>query len=127
MYATPVLHSHNGHSSPLYQEALGWKAAIQDYAAANKDLVRGFPPENIQFFELYNSPAQIAARTHPVLINTQRALLQLWHASNPESLVSLETPISYFDRLRIRQPGRMKTTIGPHTDSGGIEVNTQPP
>ena len=30
-------------------------------------------------------------------------------------------PLSYFDRLRIRQPGDSKFTLGPHTDGGSVE------
>ncbi|KAF8953191.1 hypothetical protein BDZ97DRAFT_1679874 [Flammula alnicola] len=108
------------------EEALGWKQSIKDYAAANADRVKGntfpgFPPDNIQVFEIYNSKAQTLARTHPGLINTQKFLLSLWHASDPNSEVSLQTPVSYFDRLRIRQPGDAKFTLGPHVDGGSVE------
>ncbi|KAI3611953.1 duf1479 domain protein [Moniliophthora roreri] len=89
------------------EEALAWKKSIQDYAAANKERVRGFPADNIQVYEFYNTIAQTKARTHP--------------ASNPDSEVSLETPISYFDRLRIRLPGDTMFTLGPHCDGGSIE------
>ena len=33
----------------------------------------------------------------------------------------MSTPISYFDRLRIRQPGDAKFTLGPHIDGGSVE------
>ncbi|KAJ3505316.1 hypothetical protein NLJ89_g7485 [Agrocybe chaxingu] len=103
------------------EEALGWKQAIRDYAAANARRVKGFPPDNIQVFEIYNSKAQVQARTHPALINAQRFLLSLWHTSDPQTEISLQTPISYFDRLRIRQPGDAKFTLGPHVDGGSVE------
>jgi hypothetical protein len=35
--------------------------------------------------------------------------------------VDLSTPISYFDRLRIRTPGDTSFTLGPHIDGGSIE------
>ena len=73
------------------------------------------------FYELYNTEAQILARTHPGLVNTQKALLSFWHASDANSEVSLVQPISYFDRLRIRQPGPLAWSLGPHIDGGGIE------
>lgn len=73
------------------------------------------------FYELYNTKAQIEARTHPAILNTQRALLSLWRASDPETEVSLTTPISYFDRLRIRNPGLSSFVLGPHIDGGGVE------
>jgi hypothetical protein len=79
----------------------------------------GFPADNIQVFELYNTRSQIRARTHPNILETQRALLSLWHDGSSE--VRLDTPISYFDRLRIRFPGDAKFTLGPHVDGGSIE------
>ncbi|KAF9496359.1 DUF1479-domain-containing protein [Pleurotus eryngii] len=105
----------------LQSEALKWKQDIKDYAAANAKHVRGFPPNDIQVFEIYNSRSQIRARTHPALLETQKFLLSLWHTSDPSSEISLTTPISYFDRLRIRHPGDSKFTLGPHTDGGSVE------
>lgn len=81
----------------------------------------GSPAERIVFYELYSSPAQIAARSHPNVIAAHKSLLTtLFHAS-PETQISLHTPISYFDRLRIRPPGPSQFTLGPHMDGGGIE------
>lgn len=73
------------------------------------------------FYEIYNSKAQLSARTHNALIDTQKFLLSLWHSSVPDTRVSPRTPISYFDRFRIRNPGPSMFTLGPHIDSGGIE------
>ncbi|KAL0580982.1 hypothetical protein V5O48_001074 [Marasmius crinis-equi] len=98
-----------------------WKKAVRDYAAANKPLVRGFPADNVQVYEFYNSVPQTRARTHPAVLDTQRFLLTLWHTSNPAADVSLDTPMSYFDRLRIRLPGDKMFTLGPHVDAGSVE------
>ncbi|KAF9653928.1 DUF1479-domain-containing protein [Thelephora ganbajun] len=103
------------------EEALGWKKSIKDYIAENRDRVVGHPVLQPTFYELYNAKAQILARTHPKLVNTQKALLSLWHASDPNSEISLVQPISYFDRLRIREPGPFGWSLGPHIDGGGIE------
>lgn len=78
------------------------------------------------WYEIYNAPAQVAARTHPSLVDTQKYLLSLWHASPaPDGelpAVSPRTAISYFDRFRIRQPGPSGSfTLGPHIDGGSIE------
>jgi uncharacterized protein DUF1479 len=81
----------------------------------------GFPEGNIQAFEIYNSIAQTRARTHPAILQTQRAILQLWHCSEPEAKLSLGTPISYFDRFRIRQPGDRSFALVPHIDGGSLE------
>ncbi|KAJ7698986.1 hypothetical protein B0H17DRAFT_1049881 [Mycena rosella] len=101
------------------EEAIAWKHDIQKYVAANAGQVKGFPADNIQVFELYNTVSQMRARTHPGVLETQRALLSLWHDHSGE--VSLDTPISYFDRLRIRFPGDAKFALGPHVDAGSIE------
>lgn len=81
----------------------------------------GFPEDNIQVFELYNSKPQTQARNHPSLIATQSWLLSLWHKSDPSTDVDLNAPIAYFDRLRIRQPGDSKFALGPHIDGGSVE------
>ncbi|KAJ7066227.1 hypothetical protein C8F01DRAFT_981977 [Mycena amicta] len=106
------------------EEAIGWKLGIQDYVAANRDKVKGFPADNIQVYELYNTASQTRARTHPNILATQRALLSLWKtAPSPSSSdeIRLDTPISYFDRLRIRFPGDTQFALGPHADAGSIE------
>ncbi|EIW80163.1 DUF1479-domain-containing protein [Coniophora puteana RWD-64-598 SS2] len=103
------------------KEALEWKRSIRDYVAANPS-VRGYPQDNIQVYELYNTRAQMLARTHPAILNTQRALLEMWHSSSPEDApCDFSTPVSYFDRVRIRNPGDKSFTLGPHVDGGSIE------
>jgi hypothetical protein len=94
----------------------------QKFAAdAIYSCVAGFPEGNIQAFEIYNSAAQTRARTHPAILQTQHTLLQLWHSSDPEAKLSLRTPISYFDRFRIRIPGDRSFVLGPHIDGGSLE------
>ncbi|THG99240.1 hypothetical protein EW026_g3068 [Hermanssonia centrifuga] len=102
-------------------EALAWKQVIRDYAKANSDKVKGIPPNDIVFYEIYNSKAQTSARAHPALINTQRTLMSLWHVSDPSTPISLNTPLTYFDRLRIRPPGPSVFTLGCHIDGGSVE------
>lgn len=44
----------------------------------------------------------------------------LWHTT-PSSQISLTNPLSYADRLRIRQPGDASFALGPHMDGGSVE------
>lgn len=44
-----------------------------------------------------------------------------WHTSDPTSLVSLNHPVTYADRLRMRQPGDAAFSLGPHQDGGSVE------
>jgi len=84
--------------------------------------VAGFPANNPQVIELYWSAPQLRARTHPAMLETQKALMtSLWHTSDPDSPISLRTPLSYADRLRIRQPGDARFALGPHQDGGSVE------
>lgn len=48
-------------------------------------------------------------------------MTSLWHSSNPDTPISLQRPLSYADRLRIRQPGDAKFSLGPHADGGSVE------
>lgn len=71
---------------------------------------------------MYNSKGQVACREHPGVIETQRYLLTLWHASKvARNQISLNTPVSYFDRVRIRQPGDTTFSLDPHIDNGSVE------
>ncbi|KAI0785728.1 hypothetical protein C8Q75DRAFT_774317 [Abortiporus biennis] len=104
------------------EEALAWKESAKEYIKLNKEKVTGGPAGRIVFYEIYNSKAQIAARTNPSVVAIQRALLSFWHNTDPvNTLVDLKTPISYFDRLRIRPPGPSTFTLGAHIDGGGVE------
>lgn len=44
-----------------------------------------------------------------------------WHTSDPARPISLASPLSYADRLRIRQPGDATFALGPHIDGGSVE------
>ncbi|GAA5993221.1 hypothetical protein JCM10908_004515 [Rhodotorula pacifica] len=109
------------HGAVPEAEADGWKQQIKDYISANRSLARGFPEDDPQVWELYNSVAQTRARTHPGLLGTQKWLLSLFHTSDASSPVSISTPISYYDRLRMRHPGDAVFALGPHIDGGSLE------
>ncbi|KEP46889.1 putative clavaminate synthase-like protein, partial [Rhizoctonia solani 123E] len=79
-----------------------------------------FPADNKQVFELYWSRPQMLARSHHSLLKTTQAVLSLFKAG-PKDEVSLSTPLSYADRLRIRLPGDTTFALGPHIDGGSLE------
>lgn len=102
-------------------EARSLKFEIEEYVRQNPR-TRGFPADNPQVIELYWSAPQLRMRAHPSLIETQRALMaSLWNTSDPGAPISLHTPLSYADRLRIRQPGDAQFALGPHQDGGSVE------
>ena len=102
-------------------EARGYKDEIEAYVARNPH-TRGFPAENPQVIELYWSEPQIRARAHPNLLEVQRKLMTgLWRVRDEQAPISLRSPLSYADRLRIRQPGDAKFALGPHQDGGSVE------
>ncbi|KAG6917418.1 hypothetical protein DXG01_002503 [Tephrocybe rancida] len=103
------------------EEALGWKNSIVQYADVNRAHVTGYPAENIQIYEMYNSKGQVSGRVHPAIVETQRFLLSLWHTSWPNTQIDLGVPVSYFDRVRIRQAGDNTFVLDPHIDNGSVE------
>ncbi|OQN96327.1 hypothetical protein B0A48_17583 [Cryoendolithus antarcticus] len=101
-------------------EVLAMKDELRAYIAANPH-TKAFPPENPQVFELYWSPAQIKARSHPNLLKAQQFLMKFWHSKDPNALVSTRHPAIYADRLRMRLPGDARFALGPHVDGGSCE------
>ncbi|KAF5533931.1 DUF1479 domain-containing protein, partial [Fusarium mexicanum] len=100
-------------------EARAYKAEVEEYVARNPS-TRAFPPHDPQVYELYWSPPQLKARSHPNFLTVQHNLMSLWHTKSPTS-ISLSQPFSYADRLRIRQPGDASFALGPHIDGGSVE------
>ncbi|KAI1661850.1 DUF1479-domain-containing protein [Daldinia decipiens] len=101
-------------------EARSFKDEIEEYVRQNPQ-TKAFPPHDPQVYELYWSAPQLRARAHPNMLKVQAALMKLWRTSNPESPISILQPLSYADRLRIRQPGDANFALGPHIDGGSVE------
>ncbi|QDS70734.1 hypothetical protein FKW77_002998 [Venturia effusa] len=102
------------------QEALEYKDNLRSYIAANKERTKAFPAHDPQVYELYWSEAQLRARSHPNLLETQRFLMSFWN-THSESAISTQHPLVYADRLRMRQPGDSSFALGPHIDGGSCE------
>jgi hypothetical protein len=102
------------------QEVLEYKSSLRQYIAANKEKTKAFPAIDPQVYELYWSEAQLKARAHPHLLETQRFLMSFWNAE-PNDEISTEHPVAYADRLRMRQPGDSSFALGPHIDGGSCE------
>lgn len=102
------------------QEALALKKDLRSYLEANPQ-TKAFPKENPQVWEMYWSPSQIRARSHPNLLKAQRFLLEFWHSKDPNAPISSSHPMIYADRLRMRSPGDNVFALGPHVDGGSCE------
>ncbi|EEY19425.1 conserved hypothetical protein [Verticillium alfalfae VaMs.102] len=101
-------------------EARSYKTEVQKYIAANPS-TKAFPPHDPQVFELYWSKSQLAARSHPNMLKTQKLLMSYWHSKDANAEFSSDQPLTYADRLRIRQPGDAGFALGPHVDGGSVE------
>ncbi|KAM5527655.1 hypothetical protein FOXYSP1_20017 [Fusarium oxysporum f. sp. phaseoli] len=102
-------------------QARAYKEEVEEYVKKNPS-TRAFPPNDPQVFELYWSAPQLKARGHPSLLHIQKQLMSLlWQSSSPSTNISLANPVSYADRLRIRQPGDAGFALGPHIDGGSVE------
>jgi hypothetical protein len=100
--------------------ALGWKEEIRSYIRANP-ATKAFPADNPAVYELYWSPGQVKARAHPNMLEAQRFLLSFWHSKDPAAAIDTKYPVSYADRLRMRQPGDAGFALGEHVDGGSVE------
>ncbi|KAI0020058.1 hypothetical protein F4780DRAFT_386456 [Xylariomycetidae sp. FL0641] len=101
-------------------EARAYKSEVEAYVRANPS-TKAFPPDDPQVFELYWSRPQLAARSHPNMLKTQSFLMSHWHSRDPKAACSTKQPLTYCDRLRIRQPGDAGFALGPHVDGGSVE------
>lgn len=101
------------------EEAISAKAAAEEYIAANREKLIGFPRDQPMVWEVYWCKEQMRMREHPNMLATQTALNRLWHCENHE--VDVDRPLTYCDRLRIRKAGDSSFTLGPHVDGGSTE------
>ncbi|KAH6991474.1 hypothetical protein BKA56DRAFT_652287 [Ilyonectria sp. MPI-CAGE-AT-0026] len=98
-------------------EATSLFKKLKGFVAANKDSISSWPIESPAMLRLYNSPTQIAVRTHPNHILLQRTLNSLFHDESGETGPE---PLSYTDAARIRPPGQAFLGLGPHIDAGSL-------
>ena len=68
-------------------------------------------------YNIYYSPTQVAARSHPNQLKVQQVLNGWWHGS---SGTASSNPLSYADAVRIRPPGIPFYGLGPHIDAGSL-------
>ena len=90
---------------------------LKRYIADNRAQIRGWPAESPSMLLLYDSPSQIAIRTHPDHLKLQRLLNQLWHDDSGEASAD---PLLYSDGVRDRPPQQQFLGLGPHIDAGSL-------
>ncbi len=77
----------------------------------------GWPVETPFVHNIYYSPTQVAARSHPNQLKVQKELNSWWHDF---SGTTSSDPLSYVDAIRIRPPGIPFYGLGPHIDAGSL-------
>ncbi|ORZ12250.1 hypothetical protein BCR42DRAFT_356239 [Absidia repens] len=102
------------------KEAQDYKTQIKAYINDHRDKMIGYPEDNPQVWELYWTKAQVAARANENFAIASLALNKLWYA-HPDTPVDLTKPLTYCDRLRIRQPGDSNFALAEHVDGGSLE------
>ena len=100
-------------------EARAYKNDVEDYVRINP-WTKGFPAHQPAVYELYWSTSQVRARSHPNMLAAQKFLMSFW-SQHKDAPISTAEPLSYADRLRIRQPGDSEFALGPHIDGGSVE------
>ena len=103
--------------------ARAWKSGLEDFVRANPN-AEGTPVDNPQYFQLFYTKPQLQARAHPNVLATETWCNNLWagaESTPPSEQLDLNTPLTYVDRFRIRQPGFAWSAHPPHMDGGSIE------
>jgi Protein of unknown function (DUF1479) len=90
---------------------------LQEYVSANQENVKGWPADAPSMFRLYDSPTQIAIRTHPNHLKVQQKLNELWHDASGETSPE---PLLYSDGIRDRPPRQQFLGLPPHIDAGSL-------
>ncbi|KAF4633415.1 hypothetical protein G7Y89_g4709 [Cudoniella acicularis] len=101
------------------EQATTWFKDLKEYVADNREQVTGWPAATPFVLNLYWSPTQLAARSHPHQLRLQKELNSWWHDS-PTSPTTSSDPLSYADAVRIRPPGIPFFGLGPHIDAGSL-------
>lgn len=102
-------------------EADQWRNDLRSFVDANRSTVEGTPAENPQYFQIFYTKPQVAARAHQGVLATQTWCNNLYSHSAEAEPVDLSTPLTYVDRFRMRQPGFAWGAHPPHMDGGAIE------
>lgn len=99
------------------KQASAWFNDLKGYIAKNRSSIKGWPKETPFILNLYFSPTQMAARSHPNTLRLSRELNSWWHNSGDKAT---DEPLSYADGVRIRPPGVPFYGLGPHIDAGSL-------
>ncbi|KAH7256618.1 hypothetical protein BKA59DRAFT_79256 [Fusarium tricinctum] len=99
--------------------ATQWKADTD--AHLRDPRAQRLPTHDPHLYGVYWSPGQIKARAHKNMLYTQRFLMNLWHSTDPEALVSPNFPATYADRIRIRKPEDETCSLSVYVDGGSVE------
>jgi hypothetical protein len=103
------------------EQATAWEADLKDYAKRHPG-VGDHPEEKPAAWNVYWTKAQVEMRSHPRVLEAMRCVSRLWHVSDPNSPIDLDSQVVYADRIRIRYPTMEpgKFPLAPHLDSGAI-------
>lgn len=104
------------------EQASAWEASLKDYVKRHPG-VGGHPAEKPAAWNVFWTKAQVEMRSHPHVLSAMRSVSRLWHASDPNTPIDLDSQVVYPDRIRIRYPTTKpgQFPLAPHLDSGGIE------
>ena len=113
-------------------EAEQWDADIVDYVESNNffETYRG-PADDFfssvdskpEIYPIYWSKAQLQARSHPHMATTQQFLNSFWTSqSHNTTWFDPSRDTMYADRIRRRPPGTTSAGLGPHLDSGTLDL-----
>ncbi|TIA71341.1 DUF1479-domain-containing protein [Aureobasidium pullulans] len=112
------------------EQATDWYNELKNYVKDNQAQItvfisnlivsiKGMPADTPFMFDVYHSPVQQAARSHPNSLAVQRAINALWHDKSVNQ-TTIQEPLSYADGFRIRPENTIFNALPPHIDGGSL-------
>ncbi|KAL2136629.1 hypothetical protein VTI74DRAFT_2658 [Chaetomium olivicolor] len=100
--------------------ATAWSRETEEYLK-NGPQGRSSPSKHPQAQEVYWSPAQVKARSHPNLLAAQRFIMSIWKSKEETARVTTDFPVTYADRMTIGRGGGIRGSTYAHVDGGSVE------
>lgn len=103
------------------EQAVAWETELKEYTRRHPQ-VGGYPKHKPASWSTWWTRPQVQIRSHPAVLEAMHTVSKLWHVTNENTPIDLDSQVVYPDRMRIRYPSKEgEYTLPAHLDSGSIE------
>ena len=103
------------------EQAVAWETELKEYTRRHPE-VGGYPKHKPASWSTWWTRPQVQIRSHPAVLEAMQTVSRLWHVTDENTPIDLDSQVVYPDRMRIRYPSKEgEYTLPAHLDSGSIE------